>query len=962
MKKIKKFLCGLLIATILFTSTSVNSVDIIAATKADELVAYYVPGLTEKGETVTNYLYFKPTFEVKKDTSFIVTLAGGTFSGDAPVYNGAGSFTYERLMEELSYNVIPDMTESEKQHAIIDSYYALMNSYSSQIPYLAEKLNDTQMKITLAPIPNAAAGEAGIITRDIPYYKIPMTVTASGSKVTANIKSDDSRFNGRSVLLVKTNRDVKTDANIIAYYSPELVNKGETVENHLYINIKEDIKYDDVLAGKAYFDVELDGGVINGDAPVYKGQNGFTYEKLMNELSENIEPGMNDSAVERALIDSYRDLLYSTSNELPYYAEKISDTKMRIYLAPVPESAVASTGVITGGKPCFKIPVTAKVNGTVLTANTTSAMGFADGASVMLAKTDNSIKEELSGNAARINKIADLSNGNAVNGVNLILTPQAGMKYDLNDKDDNSGKRSLIITVNNGKFTYAPTFGYVNGMGYSELMNEINMNVTSDMSESEKNWAIRDSYLGFMRSNTVFLPYKAELLNEKQMKVTLPPVPDDAALESGVILQGIPKFRIPLPVEASGADDVSITADFKVTAFRGDTYNATIATSDISSHMTDSSVVSVDRIAAVEPNGNYDRVNLRVVPKNEVPLDTVITITAKSGTFGDVPVYNANGVTYENVMDIISDEALYAANEQELQWTILDTYLDLLRYNTSSIPFFAEKVSDTQLKIHLAPIPEMAADEAGVISYEKPYYMIPLAGTAADKNVVVKVESELTDFMHSGITVAMLKGAKPDETSTVTTVEATTEVTTEAITEVTTEVQTESETSSPETKESTAEYEAVGGKAYFDTASGMLTSCDSTVTEITIPEKINGVSIKGIKPDAFKDCVNLARVYCIKGSPADNKALYPANVEIIYTDNTYILGDADADNAMTASDAAVILQKVLNGAYKMPIETKTGDFMRYVDADADKLLTASDAAYVLQKVLNDSFVLPAEEK
>ena len=73
-----------------------------------------------------------------------------------------------------------------------------------------------------------------------------------------------------------------------------------------------------------------------------------------------------------------------------------------------------------------------------------------------------------------------------------------------------------------------------------------------------------------------------------------------------------------------------------------------------------------------------------------------------------------------------------------------------------------------------------------------------------------------------------------------------------------------------------------------------------------------------------------------------------------------LFGDADVDGMITASDAAELMQKVLDGSHKMPLEKKTKYFMEYVDVDGDTVLTASDSAIVMQKVLGENVLMPAE--
>ena len=59
---------------------------------------------------------------------------------------------------------------------------------------------------------------------------------------------------------------------------------------------------------------------------------------------------------------------------------------------------------------------------------------------------------------------------------------------------------------------------------------------------------------------------------------------------------------------------------------------------------------------------------------------------------------------------------------------------------------------------------------------------------------------------------------------------------------------------------SDAVYAVTGGNLYFDSATGTITDCDSTVTKAAIPSAIGGVSVTGIKASAFGDCGSLTAV------------------------------------------------------------------------------------------------------
>lgn len=61
--------------------------------------------------------------------------------------------------------------------------------------------------------------------------------------------------------------------------------------------------------------------------------------------------------------------------------------------------------------------------------------------------------------------------------------------------------------------------------------------------------------------------------------------------------------------------------------------------------------------------------------------------------------------------------------------------------------------------------------------------------------------------------------------------------------------------------DSVVPYEVTGGNIYFDTRYNTVTKCDNTVTEIVIPEEIEGVAVTGIQGYAFSGCTDLSYVY-----------------------------------------------------------------------------------------------------
>lgn len=158
------------------------------------------------------------------------------------------------------------------------------------------------------------------------------------------------------------------------------------------------------------------------------------------------------------------------------------------------------------------------------------------------------------------------------------------------------------------------------------------------------------------------------------------------------------------------------------------------------------------------------------------------------------------------------------------------------------------------------------------------------------------------------------------------------------------------------------EYEAVGGNIYFDTETGTIIKADSTVTEVTIPDSIDGITVSAIADDVFTSCAALT-VHCSQGSAADNAALYPEGTKIIYDyADVFVYGDVDCDGIITAKDAAYVLQKALDGTFTLPIESKTDDARLYIDVDCSDSISANDAAFILQKTLQKTIQFPCEGK
>ena len=75
----------------------------------------------------------------------------------------------------------------------------------------------------------------------------------------------------------------------------------------------------------------------------------------------------------------------------------------------------------------------------------------------------------------------------------------------------------------------------------------------------------------------------------------------------------------------------------------------------------------------------------------------------------------------------------------------------------------------------------------------------------------------------------------------------------------------------------------------------------------------------------------------------------------------FVYGDADGNGKVEANDAAVTLQKALVSTFKMPIENKTSNWLKYTDVDNDSSIGANDSIVILQKTLSSTYQMPVEK-
>ncbi len=70
----------------------------------------------------------------------------------------------------------------------------------------------------------------------------------------------------------------------------------------------------------------------------------------------------------------------------------------------------------------------------------------------------------------------------------------------------------------------------------------------------------------------------------------------------------------------------------------------------------------------------------------------------------------------------------------------------------------------------------------------------------------------------------------------------------------------------------------------------------------------------------------------------------------------YNYGDSNGDGYITANDATLLQQKILDRSYVLPVENE----LNILDLDNNGILSAFDCTLIIQKTLDGSFVFPCE--
>ncbi|GEM_PF-4210059 len=124
----------------------------------------------------------------------------------------------------------------------------------------------------------------------------------------------------------------------------------------------------------------------------------------------------------------------------------------------------------------------------------------------------------------------------------------------------------------------------------------------------------------------------------------------------------------------------------------------------------------------------------------------------------------------------------------------------------------------------------------------------------------------------------------------------------------------------------------------------------SSLSELIIPDTVTSIGAL-----AFADLAPGAVIYNYSNVEITPEH-YGVGGDIMVYQAAFIAGDADLNGVLTANDAAINLEKSLNGDYIPKIQRYASNYTDYMDVNGDNVISAADAAYILQKSLDSNFV------
>lgn len=305
----------------------------------------------------------------------------------------------------------------------------------------------------------------------------------------------------------------------------------------------------------------------------------------------------------------------------------------------------------------------------------------------------------------------------------------------------------------------------------------------------------------------------------------------------------------------------------------------------------------------------FDPVCLKYVPDKGVESGTTLTLTLENGKFDEEVYPMPDCDSYDEAARLLSSgESLKSALSA------------VMGNKTANIPYKITAVKDNSVTLELFPIDSQDCASVNAVCYERPYYNIPIHGISTGNGDVTLTVKDSSGNANGTFVIA--------ENLPVGDV-----------------------------------YEYLGAAEDKQLKAGDIIRFDQGNLDFQF---INTHTPDGTyyntldldeKSDIFVLPYNIgifdSGLYKVEYFFNKPIKLHLSENSTENPDEKIVVGDANNDGKVTASDSADVLQKVLDSSYEMPLESISKDYYSlYLDLDSNGILTAADASEVLNIVLN----------
>ncbi len=165
---------------------------------------------------------------------------------------------------------------------------------------------------------------------------------------------------------------------------------------------------------------------------------------------------------------------------------------------------------------------------------------------------------------------------------------------------------------------------------------------------------------------------------------------------------------------------------------------------------------------------------LKIEPKSAVASGSSIVIDINNAEFDEndsVIPYTSGSRTYDEVISDIARSVGTSDSSSAYNRAVTDALTKAMGVNTDEIPYAIEYIDKHSIEVKLAPLTSSAADNSGVVSTGKPFYLIPIkAEVTSDEEDYVTIDIDNNESSITSVDGLRIAKTASENGSTTTTV------------------------------------------------------------------------------------------------------------------------------------------------------------------------------------------------